>query len=52
MVLLIEQINDISYVEIGVGESKSKARKAAAMKVVEASNLIAWLSKKYPDKIL
>ncbi len=49
MVLLIVGIEGKKHVEVGIGESKSKARKDAARKIVASSGLLAWLEAHHGD---
>lgn len=46
------QLNEKKYFAIGVGESKTKARKAAAEKMLKEVDLNEWVDKYYPNYII
>ncbi|MBA7715177.1 Ribonuclease 3 [subsurface metagenome] len=50
LILLNMRLYDKDYFEISFAESKNKAKKEAARKFIENSNLLEWLKDNYGDK--
>ena len=48
-VLLNIRFDDTDHFSIGIGPNKSKARKDAALKIIETSLLLEWLDANFSD---
>ena len=47
LILLHLKLDEQNYFDIGFAESKSKAKKKVALKIIKNSNLIQWLKENY-----
>jgi len=48
-ILLYLNLQGKDYFEIGIGESKNKAKKDAAIKIIEKSKFVGWIEENYPN---
>ena len=48
LILLYLNLHGKDYFEIGIAESKNKAKKDAAIKIIERSKFFAWIEENYP----
>lgn len=52
LVLLTLELNGVHFFELSANTSKSQARKAVARKIIENSQLYAFLEENYPDETI
>ena len=52
LILLHLKLDEQDYFDIGFAESKSKAKKKVALKIIKNSNLIQWLKNNYGEKLI
>ena len=52
LVLLHLKLDEQDYFDIGFAESKSKAKKEVALKIIENSNLYQWLKDNYSETMI
>ena len=52
LILLHLKLYEKNYFDIGFGESKSKAKKEVALKIIESSNLYQWLKDNYSETMI
>ncbi len=52
LILLHLKLDEQNYFDIGFAESKSKAKKEVALKIIESSNLYQWLEDNYSETMI
>jgi len=52
LILLHLKLDEQDYFDIGFAESKNKAKKEVALKIIKNSNLIQWLKNNYREKTI
>ncbi|KKL56099.1 hypothetical protein LCGC14_2248830 [marine sediment metagenome] len=52
LILLHLKLDEQDYFDIGFAESKNKAKKEVALKIIENSNLYQWLKDNYNDTMI
>jgi len=52
LILLHLKLDEQDYFDIGFAESKNKAKKEVALKIIENSKLFNWLKDNYREKLI